>query len=354
MSTFILRIRTFIIGTLGGVVGFLLGLPLGWLMGAMIATIPFAIAGMNMPSSWRLRQIMVGVIGVMVGGSFRPDVVENAMQWPFSLAAVGIYVLIMTIVGVFTCIYIGKMDRLTAAFSAAPGGLSELLILGPALGADVRTLSLVHGMRLVVILLTVPVIVATIGLASLGGTAVIDRSVNLGISMPLQDAAILLACLFIGMLMARKLRFPAANLTGPLLLSALAHFSGLTSFHPPQLIVIIAQITIGVSIAQFFVGITGRQMLSGLAIGGGLTAMSLSLAALFALAFEAYLDIPFSMGFIALVPGGLPEMSLISISLGIDPAFVSMHHLFRVVLLLTLCPILIPLWAGKAAPTPPP
>ena len=68
------------------------------------------------------------------------------------------------------------------------------------------------------------------------------------------------------------------------------------------------------------------------------------MAVLFAIGFERFLDIPFAVGLLALVPGGLPEMSLIAISLDADPAFVSLHHLSRVVIIVLAAPLILPAW----------
>lgn len=343
----LLYIRTLVIAALGGLLGYVFNFPLGWLVGAMLATIPCAMAGIRVPMSWGLRSVMIGVIGLMAGGAFTPDILQHASQWAFSLAGVALYCVIITAIGLLICLKIGRQDRTTAAFSATPGGLSEVLALGPAYGADVRVLSLVHGARLAVILIVVPVTVAAIGVGS--GPTTINRSLDFSVSMPLRDFLILTACLVIGIYGGRKVRLPAAHLTGPLILSAIVHYTGLTAVHPPQLLVIAAQIVIGASVAQFFADTTIRQILAGVLIGGGLTLVNLGVAAVFALGFEHYLDIPFAAGLIALVPGGLPEMSLISIALGIDAAFVSLHHLFRVVLVLILLPLLVPLWTGRRA-----
>lgn len=344
MSKFLLHVRTLIIGALGGMVGHWLGLPLGWLLGAMVATIPCAIAGISMPASWQLRLVMISVIGVMVGGAFTPETLARAPEWIFSLIGVAVYVALLAAIGFALCRYVGRQDRITSAFASTPGGLSEMLILGPSLGADVRSLSLVHGTRVAVILFLAPTFVTMFGFQAVTGAAA-SRTIDFSFAMPLRDAAILLGCVVVGVPLGKILRFPAANLTGPLLLSAIVHLVGWTEGHPPQLLVIAAQIVIGVSVAKFFAGIAWRQLVAGVAIGGGLTILGLGLAALFALGFSTFLGVPFATAFIALVPGGLPEMSLVAISLGIDPAFVSLHHLFRVVLVLVLAPVLIPRWA---------
>lgn len=344
MTRSLLYIRTLVIGSLGGVVGHLLGLPLGWLLGAMVATVPCAIAGMSMPSSSRLRSVMIAVIGLMVGGAFTPETVQRAPEWVFSLAGVAIYVLLITALGLWICRVIGRQNRVNSAFSSLPGGLSEMLILGPALGADIRNLSLVHGMRVAIILFTVPAVVTSLGFQAVASA---ERSIDFSVLMPWRDAVILIACLGFGVVLGRLLRFPAANLTGPLLLSAIAHLAEWTTASPPQLVVIAAQVVIGVTVARYFIGIGWRQLVAGVAMGGGLTVVSLLLAALFAMLFQWLLGIPFAMAFMALVPGGLPEMSLVSISLGIDPAFISLHHLFRVTMILVLAPILIPRWVTR-------
>jgi membrane AbrB-like protein len=345
MPQFLLYGRTLTIGALGGLVGFLFNFPLGWLVGAMLSTIPCAMAGIRVPTHWGLRSLMIGTIGLMAGAAFTPEIVNRSGEWAFSLAAVALYCAIITAIGLFICLRIGRMDATTAAFSAAPGGLSEILVLGPLYGADVRSLSLVHGMRLAVILIVVPLVIVSVGMGS--GPIRMQRTIDFSLIIPLQDYAILGACLVLGLIGGRKIRLPGAHLTGPLLLSAGAHYFGLTASSPPQLFVILAQIVIGASVAQFFNNTTVKQLLGGLMVGGGLTVINLGVAALFALAFQYWLGIPLAAGLIALVPGGLPEMSLISIALGLDAAFVSLHHLFRVVLVFVFLPILIPLWVPR-------
>lgn len=44
---------------------------------------------------------------------------------------------------------------------------------------------------------------------------------------------------------------------------------------------------------------------------------------------------------LAYMPGGAPELSLVALSLGIDPAFVTAHHLLRITVLILLMPVLL-------------
>lgn len=44
---------------------------------------------------------------------------------------------------------------------------------------------------------------------------------------------------------------------------------------------------------------------------------------------------------LANMPGGAPELSLVALSLGIDPAFVTSHHLLRITALMLLMPLML-------------
>ena len=54
---------------------------------------------------------------------------------------------------------------------------------------------------------------------------------------------------------------------------------------------------------------------------------------------------PLALLLLALIPGGFPEMSLIALGMGFDPAFVVTHHGFRVLLVVTFA---LPLYSWLA------
>ncbi|WP_081858377.1 AbrB family transcriptional regulator [Pseudorhizobium pelagicum] len=337
-------IRTLALGTVGGYVGYCLGIPLGWLLGAMTVTVGLAMKGVRVTSSKRPRVVMIAVIGLMVGSAFKPEVLHHAQEWWMSLAAVAIYTFITAAFGIYVCRRLGKLEPATAALSGMPGGLSEMTVMASAFGADVRSVSMVHATRLVLLIATVPISLTASGAIEALGSGTVDRSVHWTISLSLQDALVLLGCMVIGLVVGPRLRLPAANLTGPLILSAAAHLSGLTEAAVPGIVLAAAQVVIGASIGQSFAGVERRVLANGVLLGLALTAFSLALAVGFALLFEFWLDIPFAIALLALVPGGLPEMSLIAISLDADPAFVGLHHLCRVMIIVISAPMILPVW----------
>ena len=62
-------------------------------------------------------------------------------------------------------------------------------------------------------------------------------------------------------MLGRKLRLPAAIMTGPILLSAVAHLSGLTRTVPPDWAVTLTQLVVGTSLGARFVGLPRRTLL---------------------------------------------------------------------------------------------
>ncbi len=344
--------RTLLAGTLGGSAAYLLGVPLGWMLGAMAVTTALAIAGARMTVVPQPRRAMIAVIGLMVGSAFTPQTLARAGEWWLSLGAVVVFTLICGAFGFLICRRLGRLDVTTAAMSGMPGGLSEMIVMAPELGGDVRSVSMVHATRLVILVSTVPLGLAASGLLATIGTGQVNRSLDWSAGLPPWDAAVLVAAAVLGMRLAGWLRIPTPNLTGPLILSALAHGSGLTDAAVPGLVIALAQIVIGATIGQHFAGVRRSLLVTAIMLGTLLTCFSITLAIATALALEWASGVPFAIGLLALVPGGLPEMSLIALSLDADPAFVSLHHLCRVVLIVTLVPMVLPVLLRRAGARP--
>ena len=76
---------------------------------------------------------------------------DRVSEIGISLLFIPGFVLIM---GLTTYWYLSKfikMDKSTSVYASIPGGLNEMVILGQELGADPRTLVLIHATRIVVV-----------------------------------------------------------------------------------------------------------------------------------------------------------------------------------------------------------
>ncbi len=331
---------TLALGAAGGWLAFELRLPLAWMIGAMVAVTAGALAGLPLAMSPRLRAVMVAILGIMLGSAFTPEVVERMGQWAVSLGALTLYVAGLTALVLLYLRRVARYDPITAYFSATPGGLNEMVTVGGALGGDDRVISLVHGARILLIVLTVPVWFRVMEGYVPGARIGLGGGLD---ALAARDVAILAVTGIAGAWLARRLRVPAANLSGPMVLSALAHLTGLTASRPPAEIIALAQVVVGCAVGSRFAGVPVAQVLRTLAVAVGSTAIMLAATVGASLVLSPLAGVPVSALVLALAPGGLAEMSLIALSLDVDAAFVSTHHIARIIIVVVLAPVVFAL-----------
>jgi membrane AbrB-like protein len=329
-------ILTLCFAAVGGAAFDYLRAPLPWMIGAMVVTTVAALSGVPIQRSNRLRNYMVGVLGTMLGTGFTPQTVTGALDWGPTLLAMLLYVSTIGTVSYFYLTRIVKYDRVSSFFASAPGGLIEMVNLGSSYGGDERTMSLVHSMRLLLTVMIIPFWFRFFQGYDPSAVVVTSHSAD----FTLLDLAILFACTVVGYIGGKILRLPAYAMLGPLTVSGLAHVTGLSDARIPQELINIAQVILGASIGCQFAGLALKKVFGNLIAGSVTTFIMLGTAAAFAVLMSHLTGIDYKALVIAFSPGGLAEMSLISLTMGIDIAFVSTHHLFRVLSLLILAPII--------------
>lgn len=324
------------LGGLGGWAASLLNLPLAWMIGAMLATSVASLAGAPIAMAAPLRTLMVAVLGVMLGSGFTPEILASAGAWAPSLAAIALYIGVCGLAGMAYFRWLCDYDPVTAYFSAMPGGLSEMVLVGTEMGGDGRVISLIHATRIMLVVLSIPFAFTLGGGLDLGDRPAIGPEL---LDLAAVDYAFLGISGMVGYVVARWLRVPAAAVVGPMVASALVHLAGMTTAKPPADIVACAQVAVGTALGARFAGtplrLIGRTLVASL----GVTALLVAITVVFALALHALTGLPTGPLVLAFAPGGLAEMSLIAIALGADAAFVAIHHIVRIFLIVVLAPL---------------
>ncbi len=324
------------IAAAGGAAASWLDVPLSWMIGAMAATTAAALAGAPIALPMGLRSVMVVVLGVMLGSSFSPAILERVADWALSLTALLAYVAVAGGASMLYFRHFAAYDRATAFFSAMPGGLSEMILVGSELGGDARVISLVHASRILLVVLALP-----FAFQLLIGYEPSDRpSVGPPLAaIELSDLAILTLCGLAGYFGARALKVPAAAVVGPMALSAALHLAGWTEAKPPLELVNAAQVVIGASIGCRFAGVALTMIGRTIALAAGSTVILLVVTLGFAMMLHGATDLPVPALVLAFAPGGLAEMSLIALALSLDAALVATHHIVRIFLIVVLAPV---------------
>jgi len=222
-----------------------------------------------------------------------------------------------------------------------------MMIVGGAMGGDDRRIVLTHASRILLTVLIVPVVFRFVS-----DIDMTDRS-RFGVALSAvawQDYLILGACGLVGYPIAKVLRIPAPMLVGPMLASASLHLAGMTAATPPLLIVNCAQWIMGTIIGCRFVGVARSEVFRTIALGMGSTVIILTATVFFALLVYEVGGVPFQSAVLAYSPGGLAEMSLVALALGVDVAFVATHHIVRIVYVVVAAPIIYKMFLHKEPP----
>lgn len=324
------------LGSVGGWLATLANIPLPWMIGAMSATTIAAAAGLPVAMPPKLRSVMVAILGIMLGSGFTPEIVERMGEWVLSLAMLAAYT---AFAGCAAWLYFHKVcryDAITSYFAGMPGGLSEMVIVGTAMGGDARIISLSQASRLLLVVMSLPFAFqwltgyepATRPPAGLPLLAVAPADlVVLGISGA------------IGFFVARLIKIPAAAIVGPMVVSAAVHLAGWTAAKPPLELVAAAQIVVGAAIGCRFAGVTARMIGRAVVGAAGATVILLGSTVAFAVALSAAIGMTPEPLVLAYAPGGLAEMSLIAVAIGTDAAFVATHHIARIFLIVVFAPM---------------
>ena len=243
------------LGTVGGAIFFVLALPLPWMLGAMTVATGAALAGAPLAVPAQVRNAMIAILGVLLGSQFTIDIFGRIAEWYVGLSGVVLSTVLAAGMAYVAFRKLGGYDRVSAYFSSMPGGLSEMMVLGETLGGDGRTISLTHATRILV-----AVFLIAFYFRLVEGVAPVGLPVPAGEAADWIDILALIACALVGYPAAKALKVPAAQLVGPMVLSAALHLSGLVSAQPPGELIAAAQVVLGGAIGARFVGMAFSEL----------------------------------------------------------------------------------------------
>ncbi len=327
------RAMTVAIAAAGAGLFYVLGLPLPFLFGPMAACLVAALGGARLQGLGQVSVAARTILGVAVGASITPAVLGQLPQMALTVALIPLYVMVIGLVGVPFFRRVCGLDPITSYYAAMPGGLQDMVIFGQEAGGDVRALSLIHATRVLIIVTLAPVILST-----LYG---VELTNPIGAPMaetPVLEIVLMILAAFVGWKGGERIGLFGASILGPMITTAALSLADVIHVRPPAEAILTAQFFIGMGIGIYYVGITVRELRNIVASG---VAFVLLLAALTA----AFTEIVVLNGlgqpveaFLSFAPGGQAEMTVLAIVAGADLGFVIVHHLTRIILVITGAP----------------
>ena len=332
-------------GAAGGFATAALGVPAGWLSGAMFATACLAALGVAVPLSEAVRRVTFVGSGIAIGSAVTPAMLRGFAAYPGTLALMAVSVAGATWSGAWLLSRLDGWSRETAFFASVPGALSYVFsVAAETSGADLPRIAVVQVMRVFLLMGLVPLLVAETGAPLIAPAP-----------GPIDPLPVLLALLVLGAALGfvlERARVTAGMMFGAMIVAALAHGTGIAPGRPPPVFTEAAQILVGAWVGVRFVGfdwgLLGRSLVA--AFGSFLAAIAIT--AVCAGVATYVFGLPFAQTLVAFAPGGLESMSLLSIALALDPLFVSAHHLARFILISVKLPFVLKRWVRPASATP--
>lgn len=328
------RVRTLALAFGGVAVFWGLGLPLPFLFGPMTACLIAALAGMRLKGMGQVSVAARTILGVAVGASVTPALIGQLPQMALSVALVPVYVMVIAAVGVpfFRKVY--GFDWPTSWYAAMPGGLQDMVIFGQEAGADVRALSLIHATRVLIIVTIAPIILV------LGFGQTLDNPIGQpAFELPVWELGLMVVAALVGWKGGERIGLFGASILGPMIVTAALSLSDLIHVRPPAEAILVAQFLIGIGIGVGYVGVTWHELRRDVAAGLLFVVILAGLAAIFTeIVVLAGLGRPVE-GFLSFAPGGQAEMTVLAIVAGADLGFVIVHHLTRILFVITGAPI---------------
>ena len=325
------------LGFAGGFAFSFLKVPLAFMLGALAVTMVAAMSGAPIarPSRYVVMP-MRACLGVLLGSTVTPELIAQLWAISGALLFVPLFIIVSTLVGTIYYHRVAKYSQEEAFFSALPGGLVAMTTFAEECGVDIRRVSLAHALRITFVVLLAPLLVSL--LVALPDTDVTKASVSL-FDIDLWDLTVLTAAGIVGFYGARYIRMPGAQMVGPLLVSALLHVEGVTAAKPPYEIIIISQVILGAYIGSRYVNEQLSVVRSAIVYAFGYVAITMLIAVGFGYCLHVVFGLPLLTGMLSFAPGGMAEIGLIALGLGLDVGFVATIQVSRLLAIAIFAPI---------------
>jgi membrane AbrB-like protein len=290
------------------------------------------------------------VAGVVVGTYLHTSTLAGLGTRWIAVVLVSAATLAITIFAGVLLARTAPVDRATASLGMVAGGASGIVAMADDLGGDDRLVAFMQYLRLAVVVLFTPIIVALAfpGHHARGGTA------NEAVLGTPKGWAVTAAVAAAGALIGPRLRLPAAAFLGPTLLAAILTLTGvIDDVAVPPLLRESAFALIGLYIGLRFERETLRQI--GRMIGPVLLSIVALVAGCFALAWvlKETADVSLLDAYLATTPGGLYAVLPLAFGSGADATFVLAVQGLRVLVMVLAAPAVVRLLLRTGGAQPP-
>jgi membrane AbrB-like protein len=331
-------LETLSIGTIGGVLFLVTGLPGGLISGAMLAVGVAAMLGRPMTVPAHLTQAVLVMLGISLGSLMSRELLQHIGAYPLTIGFLALATFCTTFGSSYYLQRIHGWDRTSAFLAASPGALSQIALLAIEKGADMPAIAVVQTLRVIVLTAALPLILVATGLTSSSAP-----NLTMTVASPLGLVGLIGASVAVSLVL-RMAKFPASWLFGAMIGSSVLHGAGWIDGGLPPLVRGIALIGIGTLIGSRFSRMKASTLLRHLTAGLGSFAIAIVISAVFVMIVAWTTHVRFADILVAYAPGAMDAMLALALTLHIDPIFVGAHHLSRFIFVTIATPGIVHLF----------
>lgn len=287
--------------------------------------------------------------GVVIGTYFTTSSLGSAGSALVPLLLVTAATLVISVGGGVVLARWSGLDRPTAALGMIAGGSAAIVATSDDLKADPRLVAFMQYLRLVLVVLSAPLLVRWV-LAPSGTYEALGPKEIEAASNSLAAYGLMAATAVIGAWLARRLRIPAGALLGPLLLAALLNIAGV--FHgrtPPELPREIAFSLIGLEVGLRFTIETVRRVGRLFPKILALVIATVVACGLLAWAVTAVTNISLLNAYLATTPGGINAILVTAFASNANTTLIFAVQTIRLFAMVLLAPAAVG-WLLRRSP----
>ncbi|MDX2423075.1 MAG: AbrB family transcriptional regulator [Amphritea sp.] len=328
----LLVIRTIIIGALGGCVAYWLGLPSAWLIGALLTVVLVGVTNIQVVMPASTSSVITLFLGISVALNIESGLVDQLLHWAGSILLM--FLMLVSLLWILYRFYAAQHGwrRDEALFCSVPGNLAIMLSMAAEMNANVRRISLIHGIRLLFLVFCIPLFLP-----------VAERRVSLQgfhIEHPERMLITIALATLIGWVL-KHIKLPAPMLVGGILATLLLKQSMDWDWRFPDMILLSLMVFLGCAIGSRFNNIDIHESIAEIKAASVGLLITLMVSAGFAAILHYVAAIPWTQAMLAYAPGGMEVMIAIAMNQDVDALFVATHQLFRMLIMSMTIPLLM-------------
>lgn len=335
---------TFVVGLAGFFLFRLIKFPNPGLLGSMFATGILNIAGYY-PSfpTWLVSFLANAAIGVMIGRQVDRNVINRIRVLAKHVFVQVSGMLVLSLVCGYVLYTFSDVSLKTALISSAAGGITEMIVFGMSVDADVAVVALVQVARVAIFLVLIPYIsMLAEKLLKTRKRADVEAAANMKLDLfRRRDYPLLIVCSLLGAWLGNVLRVPAGSMLGAMVASgAFALFVNRRYIYDMK-IRFAAQIALGMvlggRLTSDMVSRLGSMLLPTLVV------TIVMLVGCVGMALHLYRKTGWDLTTCLLCssPAGLSQITVYAEEIGLDSFTVSVFHTVRIMGIVSLYPWII-------------